>query len=87
MTADPLEHLDFTVVCELTDNDTGDCQRPATHIADIHMHCDQMPRVALCDKHVALHLGLEAQIRPGAHCGVCNQLMAPGGFIRNREPL
>lgn len=87
MTADPLEHLDFAVVCELLDHDTGDCQRPASYIADIHMHTDQMPRVAICDHHVALHLGLEAQIRPGAHCRVCKQLMQPGDFIRNQEPL
>ncbi|ORL34982.1 hypothetical protein [Prescottella equi] len=87
MTVDPLEHLDFAVICDLTDNETGDCQRPATHIADIHMHTIQMPRVALCDQHVALHLALEAQIRPRAHCAVCKQLMQPDDFIRNREPL
>lgn len=87
MTPDPLEHLDFAVVCELVDNTSGDCQQPATWLANIHMHADEMPRVALCDHHRALHLELEAQIRPGAHCAVCKRVMQCGDFIRNQEPL
>jgi hypothetical protein len=92
MSDDPIAHLDFAPTCALYDVRTNTpCERPATHIADVHMHeHNTMPRIALCDKHLVGYKVMEAQIEPGrglALCSVCEQPMRPGDFIRNEEFL
>jgi hypothetical protein len=87
--SDDLAHLDFTVSCELTDPN-GPCTQPATHIANIHMHRNEMPRVALCDHHRdRLHAFEEGIIANHGHglCSVCRQSMHPEDIIRNEEAL
>nr|DAF84224.1 MAG TPA: protein of unknown function DUF1924 [Caudoviricetes sp.] len=88
---DELAHLDFAPTCALYDVRTNTpCERPATHIADVHMHeRNTMPRIALCDKHLAGYKAMEAQIEPGRRnvCAACHQLMQFDDFIRNEEQL
>ncbi|RDI32440.1 hypothetical protein DEU38_103173 [Rhodococcus sp. AG1013] len=89
MTADPLEHLDFTLTCDLTEDGVG-CERPARWIADIHMHTDLMPRVAICDHHADAHRQMQQRLQPilqESRCPVCQQVMMPNDYIRNQEPL
>jgi hypothetical protein len=92
MSEESIDHLDFAPTCALNDVRTNTpCERPATHIADVHVH-DQtgMARIALCATHLAGYKAMEAQIEPGrglALCSVCEQPMGLGGFIRNEEGL
>lgn len=92
MSEESIDHLDFAPTCALYDVRTNTpCDRPATHIADVHMHeHNTMPRIALCATHLAGYKAMEAQIEPGrglALCSVCEQPMHPDDFIRNEEVL
>ncbi|MBJ7479251.1 hypothetical protein [Rhodococcus sp. (in: high G+C Gram-positive bacteria)] len=91
MSEESIDHLDFAPTCALYDVRTNTpCERPATHIADVHMHeHNTMPRIALCDKHLAGYKAMEAQILPDRdnRCGTCHQHMHADDFIRNEETL
>ena len=81
--ADPLEQLDFAVICAMTHNGIP-CERPATHLATVH-RCGRLTgvRAPVCSYAMRIFEVLNYPLP--CRCGIMFRTRAD--FVWNIEPL